>query len=144
VRLNASPSAFGVLVSVASVRSSEPPVPHGRKLVGIWFVSFAPSEIAIHLSAAPISSTGHTHSRKRGYAGSDTFSPLIGVRSAPMDLVVQDAEAGMKFWTMLGGTPTKLGVNEPLKFPGVLILLRKGEPSGGSVGSVVSHMGFMV
>jgi hypothetical protein len=59
-------------------------------------------------------------------------------------LVVQDGEAGMKFWTMLGGTPTKLGANEPLKFPGVLILLRKGEPSGGSVGSVVNHMGFMV
>jgi hypothetical protein len=59
-------------------------------------------------------------------------------------LVVQDAEAGMKFWTMLGGTPTKRGANEVLRFPGVLILLRKGEPSGGSVGSVVSHMGFMV
>src|ERR1700730_1191283 len=67
-----------------------------------------------------------------------------GVAMGHVHLVVQDGEAGMKFWTILGGTPTKLSANEPLKFPGVLILLRKGGPSGGSVGSVVNHMGFMV
>jgi catechol 2,3-dioxygenase-like lactoylglutathione lyase family enzyme len=67
-----------------------------------------------------------------------------GVAMGHVHLVVQDVEAGKKFWTTLGGTPAKLGANEVLKFPGVLILLRKGEPSGGSVGSVVNHVGFMV
>src|ERR1700732_4636238 len=67
-----------------------------------------------------------------------------GVAMGRVHLVVQDGEAGMKFWTILGGTPTKLSANEPLKFPGRRILLRKGGPSGGSVGSVVNHMGFMV
>src|ERR1700680_1488033 len=59
-------------------------------------------------------------------------------------LVMQDLEAGKTFWLAMGATPSKLGANEVMKFPGVLILLRKGEPSGGSVGSVVNHIGFYV
>jgi len=38
----------------------------------------------------------------------------------------------------------KLGANGSHEFPGVFIFLRKGEPSGGSVGSVVNHIGFYV
>jgi catechol 2,3-dioxygenase-like lactoylglutathione lyase family enzyme len=67
-----------------------------------------------------------------------------GVTMGHVHLVVQDLEAGKKFWLAMGATPTKLGANEVMKFPGVLILLRKGEPSGGSVGSVVNHIGFYV
>src|SRR5216684_5400198 len=67
-----------------------------------------------------------------------------GVTMGHVHLVMQDVEAGKKFWLAMGATPTKLGANDFMKFPGVLILLRKGEPSGGSVGSVVNHVGFMV
>ncbi len=67
-----------------------------------------------------------------------------GVTMGHVHLVVQDLEAGKKFWLAMGGTPTKLGANEVIKFPGVLIFLRKGEPAGGSVGSVVNHIGFYV
>jgi len=67
-----------------------------------------------------------------------------GVSMGHVHLVVQDLEAGKKFWTTLGGTPGKLGMNEMFKFPGVLILLRKGDTSGGTVGSVVNHIGFHV
>ena len=37
-----------------------------------------------------------------------------------------------------------MGANEAFKFPGVLILVRKGDPTGGSVGSIVNHIGFYV
>src|SRR6266849_7242803 len=67
-----------------------------------------------------------------------------GVTMGHVHLVVQDLEAGKKFWLAMGATPMKLGANEVMKFPGVFILLRKGEPSGGSVGSVVNHIGFYV
>jgi hypothetical protein len=45
----------------------------------------------------------------------------------------------------MGGTPVKFGMGEALKFPGVLILLRQGDPQGnGSVGSIINHVGFYV
>jgi hypothetical protein len=41
-------------------------------------------------------------------------------------LVVQDGEEGRhEILDHAGRCPTKLGANQPLKFPGVLILLRK-------------------
>ena len=67
-----------------------------------------------------------------------------GVSMGHVHLVVQDVEAGKKFWLAVGATPTKLGANEVMKFPGALILLRKGEPAGGTVGSVINHIGFNV
>jgi len=67
-----------------------------------------------------------------------------GVSMGHVHLVVQDLDGAKKFWSDFGGTPGKLGANELYKFPGVLILLRKGEPNGGSVGSVVNHIGFKV
>jgi catechol 2,3-dioxygenase-like lactoylglutathione lyase family enzyme len=67
-----------------------------------------------------------------------------GVSMGHVHLVVQELEAAKNFWTAMGGSPGKLGANEVMKFPGVLILFRKGEPSGGSVGSLVNHVGFKV
>ena len=70
----------------------------------------------------------------------------IGVSMGHVHLMVQDVEAGKKFWTAMGGIPGKLGPNDVFKFPGVLILLRKGEATAAtpSVGSVVGHIGFHV
>ena len=67
-----------------------------------------------------------------------------GVSMGHVHLVVADLDANVKFWTMLGGKAFKFGSGTGLKFPGVLILLRKGDPTGGTVGSVVNHIGFHV
>lgn len=70
----------------------------------------------------------------------------VGVAMGHVHLAVQDIEATKKFWIAVGGTPTsKLGANEVVKFPGVLILIRKAmDPPAGTVGSVVNHIGFLV
>src|SRR5579872_1840430 len=58
-----------------------------------------------------------------------------GVSMGHVHLFVQDVDAAKKFWIAVGGTSFKFGPNEGAKFPGVLILMRKGEPSGGTVGT---------
>jgi catechol 2,3-dioxygenase-like lactoylglutathione lyase family enzyme len=67
-----------------------------------------------------------------------------GVSMAGVLLIVPDLDPSLKFWTMLGGIPFKIGQGTGMKFPGGMIFLRKGEPTGGSVGSVVNHFGFHV
>ena len=67
-----------------------------------------------------------------------------GVSMGHVHLLVADVDASEKFWVEMGGTPFKFGQEKGLKFPGVLVLLRKGDPTGGSVGSVVDHIGFRV
>ena len=68
----------------------------------------------------------------------------LGVSVGHMPLVVRDLEASKKLWMTMGAMPAKLGANEVMKFPGMLVLLRQGEPTGGSVGSVVNDIGFKV
>ena len=70
----------------------------------------------------------------------------VGVAMGHVHLAVQDIEATKKFWIAVGGTPaSKLGANEVVKFPGVLVLIRKAmDPPAGTVGSVVNHIGFLV
>ena len=65
-----------------------------------------------------------------------------GVAMGHLHLIVRDVDAQRKFWVALGGTPVKNGTLELIEFPGVYIMLRQGEPTGGSVGSVVNHVGF--
>ena len=68
-----------------------------------------------------------------------------GVSMGHLHFNVQDVDAAKKFWIAFGGTSaSKLGANEVVKFPGVLVLIRKVDPSGGTVGSVVNHIGFFV
>ncbi|MBI3698347.1 MAG: VOC family protein, partial [Acidobacteria bacterium] len=53
--------------------------------------------------------------------------------------------AHKKFWVeVMGATPVKTGPMDVMKFPDVLVMFRKGEPSGGTKGSVVHHLGFKV
>jgi catechol 2,3-dioxygenase-like lactoylglutathione lyase family enzyme len=68
----------------------------------------------------------------------------MGVSMGHVNLLAQDVDAAKQFWITLGGTPANHGPLDFLKFPGILIFVRKGEPSGGSVGSVVDHIGFYV
>src|SRR5437762_3317021 len=68
-----------------------------------------------------------------------------GVSMGHLHLNVKDIEENKKFWVdQLGGAPLKLGNNDVIKFPGTLIFLRKADPSGGTEGSVVNHIGFLV
>jgi len=70
----------------------------------------------------------------------------VGVAMGHVHFAVQDMDAAKKFWVTVGGKPiAKLGANEVVKFPGVLILIRKAmDPPAGTVGSVVNHIGFLV
>lgn len=67
-----------------------------------------------------------------------------GVTIGHVHLNVRDIEASKKFYVGLGGTATKLGALEVVKYPGVLFILRKAEPTAGMEGSSVNHIGFVV
>jgi 4-hydroxyphenylpyruvate dioxygenase-like putative hemolysin len=66
-----------------------------------------------------------------------------GVAMGHLHYYVRDVEANKKFWIALGGTSAgKIGTTEVVKFPDVLVLLKQGESTGGTEGSVVNHVGF--
>ncbi len=67
-----------------------------------------------------------------------------GVAMGHIHLTVRDVDASKSFFTLLGGTPVSNGTLEMIEFPGMYVILRQGEPSGGSVGSSVNHFGFLV
>lgn len=54
-------------------------------------------------------------------------------------------EAHRRFWTLLGAKPAKpLANNEVYKVEGALILVRKQDATGGTMDSIVHHIGFRV
>ncbi|MEQ1884588.1 MAG: VOC family protein [Bryobacteraceae bacterium] len=57
---------------------------------------------------------------------------------------VKDTEAAKKFFVEMGGHMIKNGGLELVEFPGIYIQMRQMEPSAGTVGSVVNHVGFVV
>lgn len=61
-----------------------------------------------------------------------------------LHLNVRDPAAHRAFWITLGGKPVKFGSMEVILFPDVLVLFQKAEPTGGTDGSVVGHVGFRV
>jgi catechol 2,3-dioxygenase-like lactoylglutathione lyase family enzyme len=84
-----------------------------------------------------------------GTALAQPFPPNeTGVTMGHWHLNSRDVEANKKIFVAMGGTPVKLGDFEVVRFPGVLVYLhtRAGSPpaTGGTVGSVVNHVGFIV
>lgn len=70
-----------------------------------------------------------------------------GVTIGHIHLNVTDIEAHERFWVLLGGVPfpsENLLPQKMIQFPGIYILLRKQENTGGSAGSVINHIGFNV
>jgi hypothetical protein len=60
-------------------------------------------------------------------------------------LNVSSIEPHERFWVdALGGTATKIGTVDAVKFPGVLVLLRQQAPTGGTKGTTLNHVGFHV
>src|SRR5713226_3568091 len=67
-----------------------------------------------------------------------------GVVMGHLHLAARDLEASRAFWAALGGTPVQNGTLQLIQFPGTFVMLRRAEPTGGTVGSVVNHVGFLV
>ena len=80
-------------------------------------------------------------------------TPAIAQMAAPGDarvvmghLHVTAADAGeaRAFWLAFGGEATAIGPIQLIGFPGVNIAITEAEPTGGTLGSVVDHVGFNV
>jgi catechol 2,3-dioxygenase-like lactoylglutathione lyase family enzyme len=76
-------------------------------------------------------------------AGQLTTPNAAGISLGHIHLYVSDVAAQQKFWATLGGVRVANQRLEMIQFPGVFILLRRGETKGGTVGSVVNHLGFV-
>src|SRR5438034_11386339 len=55
-----------------------------------------------------------------------------------------DVEVQSRFWTAVGGRIVQREKITMVQFPGIYILLRKQDYTGGSVGSTINHFGFYV
>jgi catechol 2,3-dioxygenase-like lactoylglutathione lyase family enzyme len=67
-----------------------------------------------------------------------------GDASGHIHLNVKDIDAHVSFWTRVGGTPVNNEKLQMIQFPGIYIVLRKQDSTGGTVGSVINHFGFHV
>jgi len=84
-----------------------------------------------------------------GTAMAQTLPPNpLGVTMGHVHLNSKDIEANKKIFVAMGGTAMKNGNFEIVKFPGVIVFLNQGPgapaASGGTVGTVVNHVGFVV
>jgi len=68
----------------------------------------------------------------------------LGVVMGHLHVVAPDVAAARQFWTALGGAAGEQGPIQYVGFPGVLVLFREGQPAGGTLGSVINHVGFQV
>jgi len=66
-----------------------------------------------------------------------------GVSAGHLHLIVSDQAAQQKFWTTLGGVATATQRLQMIQFPGMMVLLRGGQTTGGTVGSIVNHIGLV-
>jgi catechol 2,3-dioxygenase-like lactoylglutathione lyase family enzyme len=65
-----------------------------------------------------------------------------GVSMGHIHLTAHDVDGMRKFFVALGGTSRQNG--RLIQFPGVFIMVSQGEPTGGTAGSIVNHIGFKV
>ncbi len=83
-----------------------------------------------------------------GMAWAQAFPPNeMGVTMGHWHLNTRNIEANKKIFVTLGGTAMKAGNFEVVRFPGVVVYLHQNNvppPTGGTVGSVVDHVGFIV
>ena len=68
----------------------------------------------------------------------------VGVSIGHVHVNARDLEAQQRFWPQLGGTLVHNEKIQMVQFPGMFINLRTQAPTGGTVGSVVNHIGFHV
>jgi catechol 2,3-dioxygenase-like lactoylglutathione lyase family enzyme len=83
-----------------------------------------------------------------GSASAQPFAPNeMGITMGHWHLNSTDIEANKKIFVGMGGTASEANGSHRVTFPGVVIILNIGNPrpsTGGSRGSVVNHVGFIV
>ena len=84
-----------------------------------------------------------------GMAWAQAFPPNdAGVTMGHWHLNTRDVEANKRVFVSMGGTAIKAGNFEVVRFPGVAVYLHVAPgappPAGGTVGTVVNHVGFLV
>ncbi len=67
-----------------------------------------------------------------------------GVAMREVHLTARDVDAEKDFFKRLGGVPVMDGSLQRMTFPGMYVVLEKGDPAGGSIGSIINHFGFEV
>ena len=68
-----------------------------------------------------------------------------GVSAGHIHLTVRDPAAHKKIWVdLFGAQVVNSGSLELLKLPGIFLILERGEPAGGSIGSTLDHSAFRV
>jgi len=67
-----------------------------------------------------------------------------GVSLGHLHINASDVDAQVRFWTAVGGKIVQREKLTMVQFPGVYVLLRKQDSSGGTEGSSVNHIGFSV
>jgi catechol 2,3-dioxygenase-like lactoylglutathione lyase family enzyme len=82
-----------------------------------------------------------------------TAAPAFAQLAAPnasgaaighIHLNASDVDVQSRFWTNVGGKIVQREKITMVQFPGIYILLRKQDYTGGSVGSTINHFGFYV
>jgi catechol 2,3-dioxygenase-like lactoylglutathione lyase family enzyme len=68
----------------------------------------------------------------------------LGATIGHIHINANDVEAQQRFWAAVGGKLMNREKITMVQFPGIYILLRKQDYTGGSVGSVINHFGFYV
>src|SRR5438046_8538406 len=67
-----------------------------------------------------------------------------GVAIGHLHINATDVDVQSRFWTTVGGKIVQREKITMVQFPGIYILLRKQDSTGGSVGSTINHFGFYV
>jgi catechol 2,3-dioxygenase-like lactoylglutathione lyase family enzyme len=85
-----------------------------------------------------------------GSAFAQPYAPNeAGITMGHWHLNSRDVQANKKIFVAMGGVATSDGPRERVTFPGVVVNLNLGAPNpppptGGTIGSVVNHVGFIV
>jgi catechol 2,3-dioxygenase-like lactoylglutathione lyase family enzyme len=67
-----------------------------------------------------------------------------GVSMGHVHINASDVDAQVKFWKQVGGKIVQREKITMAQFPGMYVLIRKQDPTGGTVGSTINHFGFYV
>lgn len=61
-----------------------------------------------------------------------------------LHLTAKDGAEGRKFWATMGGAEVQNGALQLIQFPGTFVMIRQGQPTGGTAGSTVDRVTFRV
>src|SRR6266550_4726138 len=67
-----------------------------------------------------------------------------GVSAGHVHINAKDVDDQVRFWTTVGGRSVQREKLTMVQFPGIYVLVRKQDSSGGTAGSTVNHFGFSV